>query len=475
MILGIFFIISILTSVTILAGKNKTLTRSLVIFYGVFHLAFSVISWTKINGSELIYFTYDSLSILFLSILSIVVTAVIYHGFIYVANDETRKYNIYHASLIILVASISGAYLSNNLSAMWIFAEASTLAVAGLIYHDRTSLSLEATWKYIFLSSVGIALAFIGILFISMTMEGTAYNDLSFSSISAVASTAKPLYLKIAFLFIFVGFGTKMEIFPMHTVGIDANSVAPSPVGALISTGLVNMGFITIFRVYGSLSNSEIFPWMNNILILVGFLSLLTAAGYMLKAKYLKRMLAYSTLENMGLVSIALGMGGKGYYAAILLLIVHSFIKSSLFIQMNQLNRKLGTVKLDESGRYLKHYPAGALVLIIGAVAIMAIPPSGLFVAELMIFRTLVENERWFILISVAILLSSIIYALTIRIMHIVFSPPRVKLNLSATEKVNPLETISQFIFLSIVIVLCFYQPAFLKELINQSISVLLK
>ncbi|HQO10064.1 MAG TPA: proton-conducting transporter membrane subunit [Clostridiales bacterium] len=473
MILNLFFIISALLGFSIFFSKSKTLTKIIVIFFGILHISFTVYTWTRIGITDLIYFTYDNLAVLFLSILSIIVTAVIYHGFIYVSKDALRKYNIYHSSLILLVTCMTGAYLSNNLAALWIFAEATTLAVAGLIYHDRTTVSLEATWKYVFLSSVGITLAFIGILFISMMMNGTPYNDLSFASISEVAVNAKPLYLKIAFLFIFVGFGTKMEIFPMHTIGIDANAVAPSPIGALISSGLVNMGFITLLRVYGALSGSDIFEWMNKILIIVGLLSLLTAAGYMLKAKHLKRMFAYSTLENMGLVAIALGVGGNGYYAAILLLILHSFIKSSLFIQMNQLYRVQGTLWLDNSGRYLKTFPAGALVLIIGAVSIMAFPPSGLFLTEMMIFKALVLNGNWFVLISAAFLLCCIIYATTIRVMHVVFSPPREKPDFVADEKVSPYETVSQYIFLTIIIVLCFYQPPFLKGMIEQTVKIL--
>jgi len=475
MILTLFLIISASLGFAIFFSGSKLLTKFIVIIFGLLHTVFSVYSWTRIGSTELTYFTYDHLAVLFLTILSVIGTAVIYHGFIYVSKDELRKYNIYHSSLILLITCISGAYLSNNLSALWIFAEATTLAVAGLIYHDRTTVSLEATWKYVFLSSVGIALAFIGILFISMTMNGTPYNDLSFNSIAAVAVNAKPLYLKISFLFIFVGFATKMEIFPMHTIGIDANAVAPSPVAALISSGLVNMGFITIFRIYASLSGSAIFGWMNNILILVGILSLLTAAGYMLKAKHLKRMFAYSTLENMGLLAIALGAGGGGYYAAVLLIIMHSFIKSGLFIQMNQLYRVMGTLWLDKSGRYLKIFPAGALVLIVGSVCIMAIPPSGLFLTEMMIFKALVLNGNWFVLITSALLLCCIMYALTIRIMHVVFSAPRADTNFVPDEKISAAETVSQFVFFAVVIILCFYQPPFLKEMIEQSISILPK
>lgn len=471
MYLNSFFIFSVLLSVLILLFRNKSVTKFIIITYCLIHLAFSIHSWTNLGKTDLGYFTYDHTALTFLTLLSVIVAAVIWHGLIYVAEDDARKYNIYHISLIALVTSISGAYLSNNLVALWIFAEATTLAVAGLIYHDRTVSSLEATWKYIFLSSVGVAIAFIGILFISMTMKGSGFVDLSFASISAASPNANPLYLKIAFLFIFVGFGTKMEIFPMHTVGIDANSVAPSPIGALISTGLVNMGFVTLFRVYGSLSDSVISAWMNRILIIVGLLSLLTAAGYMLKAKHLKRMLAYSTLENMGLVSIALGIGGRSHYAAILLLIMHSLTKSGLFLQMNQLYRALGTVKLDESGRYLKIFPAGAVVLIVGSICVMALPPSGLFYTELIIFRELVRGGNWFVIITSAFLLCCIIYAMTVRIMHVVFSPARSESTNITKEKISPWETLSQFLFFAVVIILCFYQPPYLKDVINQIVE----
>ena len=283
------------------------------------------------------------------------------------------------------------------------------------------------------------------------------------------------MYLKIAFVFVLIGFSTKMGLFPMHTVTIDAHSVAPPPISALISTTLMNVGFLAIFRVYTLFYSSSILPFMNNVLILSGLLSLLIAAGYMLKAKHLKRMLAYSSLENMGLVAIAIGVGGVGYYAALFLIVLHSLTKSSLFYQMGQLSRVLHTFKLDECGRYMKLYPAGALVLLIGMVCILAIPPSGLFISEFLIFKGLVFNGQWFILIAVIILLCFVIYAMSTRIMHIIFSDPRGDDKHAAPDKVNPVETISQFIFLGLVIIMCFYQPPFLVDLINQSFTFLPK
>ncbi len=462
-------------SISIVLLKNKTITKLITIGYTLLHIWFTIYCWTNLNKTELSYFTYNSPGVLLLSVLSFLTIPTIYHGFIYAAGNDTKKYNIYHAALIALMTFMSGAYLANGMTVLWIFVEATTLAVAALIYHDRTELALEATWKYVFICSIGIALAYLGILFLGFIYGREDAANLSFASLANIINQANPNYLKIAFLFVLVGFSTKMGLFPMHTVTIDAHSVAPPPVSALISTTLMNVGFLAIFRVYSLFSSSSIQSFMNHVLILSGILSILIAAGYMLKAKHLKRMLAYSSLENMGLVAIGIGVGGVGYYAALFLLVLHSLTKSSLFYQMGQLSRILHTFKLDDCGRYLKLYPAGALVLITGMICILAIPPSGLFITEFMIFKALVFNNQWFVLITVILLLCFVIYAMSTRIMHIIFSDPRNENNQKSPEKINSVETVSQFLFLGIVIVMCFYQPPILVDLINQSISIFLK
>jgi len=473
MALLLFFVISALLSIAILLLRNKTITKVLSSCFVLMHLSFTVYSWFHLGRADLNYFTYSSLGVLLLTVLAILAVPVLYHGFIYTSGEDTKKFNIYHSALIALMTFMSGAYLANGMTVLWIFVEATTLAVAVLIYHDRTEVSLEATWKYIFTCSTGIAIAYLGILFLGFIYGREDASNLSFASLANIINQANPLYLKIAFVFVVIGFSTKMGLFPMHTVTIDAHSVSPPPVSALISTALMNVGFLAIFRVYTLFSSSSILSFMNNVLIISGLLSLLVAAGYMLKAKHLKRMLAYSSLENMGLVAIATGTGGTGYYAAFLLIVLHSFAKSSLFFQMGQLSRVLHTFKLDECGRYLKLYPAGSLVLLIGLICILAIPPSGLFIAEFMIFKGLVINDRWFALVMAFILLCFVVYAMSTRFMHIIFSGPRDESHRELPGEVNPVETISQFVLLSLVILLCFYQPPFLVDLINQSFLLL--
>ncbi len=468
-----YFILSILLSTSILLIHNKKITILLTVLFLMNQLALTVWVDTNIGITEYNYFTFDALGALFLTLLTIVASASFYHGLKYFRNRITHRFFYYHAAFIILITTITGAYLANDATFVWVLIEATTLAASVLIYHEKTSHALEATWKYIFLCSIGIAFAYVGILFISISDKGLA--DLSFASIANLAIHANPLYLKIAFVFILIGYSTKMELFPMHTVGIDANSVSPTPIAALISTGLVNLGFLSIFRVYIAFSHSPIFEWMNHILILSGVLSLIVAAGYMLKAKHNKRMLAYSTLENMGLVAIAIGIGGAGYYAAILLIILHTLTKSSLFFQMGQVSRLLHTFKLDECGEYMKRNPVGGGVLLVGLFVILAIPPSGLFIPEILIFKTMVKSEYWLLMAIVSLMLCFVIYAMSIRFMHILFSKPRIDEDSPLVVKVSPWESVSQYLFLLMVIFICFYQPDFLNSIINQCIAILPK
>jgi hydrogenase-4 component F len=460
----------------LLAGfiRSKVAVRWLVILYTLLHAAFSGYCWIHLNETVLGYFTLDPLGVLLLSVLSLLTITTVFHGFIYVKESTPRVYSIYHAALIALVASMSGAYLANGMTTVWIFVEATTLAVAALIYHDRTALALEATWKYVFVCSLGIALAYLGILFLGFTVRDARMLHLSFDSITQIARMANPLYLKIAFVFVLVGYSTKMGLFPMHTVTVDAHTVAPPPISAFISTTLMNVGFLAIFRIYALFSATSILPFMNRVLILSGLLSLLVSAGYMLKAKHNKRMLAYSSLENMGIVAIALGIGGIGYYAAILHIVLHSFTKAGLFYQVGQSYKVMGTYKLDESGNYMNLYPAGATALLLGFMCIMAIPPSGMFISELYLMKSLVATENWFLLAAVALLLCFVMYALLTRVLHIVYSGPREK-PLHEPQKVNPWQTTSQFFLFGLVILICFYQPPPFRELIESIINALPK
>ncbi len=465
-----FFGLSLLMGLAAGLVRIKALVRLVTGLYVAVHIGFTVFGWMHCGETLLGYFTFDPLGLLLLSVLSLLTVTTVLHGYSYLEETSPRVYSIYHAALIALIASMSGAYLANGMTSVWIFVEATTLAVAALIYHDRTRIALEATWKYVFVCSVGIALAYLGILFLGFTVRDARLLHLSFDSVGHIAALADPLYLKIAFVFVVVGYSAKMGLFPMHTVTVDAHTVAPPPVSAFISTTLMNVGFLAIFRIYQLFSATKILPFMNHVLILAGTLSLLVSAGYMLKAKHNKRMLAYSSLENMGIVAIALGVGGVGYYAAILHLVLHSLSKAGLFYQIGISHRVMGTYRLDESGNYFSLYPAGATALLLGLLCITAIPPSGMFISELYLFKALVAGDHYWLLAVVLLLLCFVIYALVTRVLHILWSQPRER-PLRDPEKVAAWQSVSQFVLFSLVLYICFSQPEPLRRVIGMIIQ----
>lgn len=462
----IYFIISVLIIVAILFSKSKLLTSILAGSFISFQIALTIYAWAH-RGLTADYFSFDELGLLFMSVMALLSCTTFYHGLNYLKNEPEKNYNLYHAGFIGLMTSITGVYLSNNITLTWIFLEATTLSVAALIYHNRTIRTLEATWKYVFVCSIGIALAYLGILFLSMTVYGIGNTGMSYVKIAEIVQNANPLYLKLAFLFIIIGYSAKLEIFPLYTIGIDANYVAPAPASAFISTALVNAGFVALYRVYKVMMHTSVAHWISSVMIIAGIFSLLVAAIYMQRVKNFKRLLAYSTVENMGLAIIGLGIGGAGIYAAIFLVFMHAFVKSSMFYQFGQAHKILMTYKIFKTGDYLRLFPVGALVLLLGLIVLSAIPPSGLFISEFMIFYTSIKTGNWWIFIVVAILLCFVIYGMASKILQLIFSP--LDYEITNPVKISPWQTVTQYVMIGFVIYLCFSQPKIITDLISKA------
>jgi hydrogenase-4 component F len=277
-------------------------------------------------------------------------------------------------------------------------------------------------------------------------------------------------WLKLAFLFIFTGYTSKAALVPMYTAGIDAKDKAPSPAGALFSSGLMSVGFIGIFRFYQIISPTPILSWANKIMLLSGVLSIFVATVYMLRVKNLKRLYAYSSVEHMGLIMVGLACGGIGRYAAILHLILHSFAKPALFFQQGQVYRTYKSKSIYDVGDYFKYNPTGALVMLFAFFIVTAMPPSGMFVSEFLIFRSLFESGRLWILIIILLLLTMIIWSFGKNIFKMLFTKP-IGFDEENVEKINPLESLSQFVLLAMVIYIGLFPPVELVNLINNTIS----
>ena len=408
------------------------------------------------------WFRFDAPGTLFYVLLCIVSAFAYFHSEAYLRANDLSQTRTYSALVMLLTTAIAGAYFASNLAVTWIFLEATTLCSAGIIYHRRTAQTLEAAWKYVFVCSTGIAMAYLGILLLA---AATDCESLDYGVVAAAATHGNALYLKTAFVLILCGYSCKMELFPLHTVGIDANFAAPSPASALISTGLVNAGFLAIFRVYKLLASTEVFPWVRSVLLIVGVLSLAIGALFLRRTNNYKRFLSYSTVENMGIAAIGLGIGGIGVWAAVFHVVCHTLIKSSLFLQMAVVRQVYNGYRINRIGDYIHINRVGAVGLLTGMVVLVAFPPSPLFVSELMILRGTIADGAWWLVAGMLLLLCIVIYSFCSRMIRLCYQPNQDELHPSKVDRALSWSALS---LLVAAMVLGFWQPEFLRELIDQ-------
>lgn len=459
-----YFILSILIAGLTFTARNKKAVA--LVGGGFFVVQFALaaaILWGGWSGDkQLHFFTFDPLGTLFYLLLTLVGLFVFVHSKRYLKENPLKEYRLYFSLLMLLQTAITGVYFSNNIAVTWIFLEATTLCAAGIIYHRREEHALEATWKYIFVCSTGIAMAYLGILLLCSVAQG---GSLEYEALRLRLAEGNPLFLKIAFMLVLSGYSCKMEIFPLYTIGIDANFAAPSPASALISTGLVNAGFLAIFRIYHLLSATEIFPWVKSVLLIVGILSLAIGALFLRRTNNYKRFLSYSTVENMGIVAIGLGIGGAAVWAALFHVVCHTLIKSSLFLQMGVAGQVYESYRINRLGDYISVNKVGAIGLLVGTIVVLAFPPSPLFLSEVMIFRSIFADGRWWLALIMLILLCIVIYSIAGRIIKLCYQPNQETLHLSSVDRAL---SWSALMLLALAMILGLWQPEILTQTLTQ-------
>ena len=466
----IFIIISLLLAIAPIAVRTERATN---IFAGLF-IATQVAALILVyvfdlhDAVMLSIFRADSLAVLFHALLTIVLGFTLLHSSSYLKaeNVTTGSYRAYYTLLMLLAVAIVCVYYSDNVAMTWVFLEATTICSAGIIYHREFEQSLEATWKYIFVCSTGSAMAYLGILLLSTVAH---HGALDYSALKEVIAEGNPLYLKVAFLLIVVGYSCKMEIFPFYTVGIDANYAAPAPASAFISTALVNAGFLSIMRIYSLYATTEVFEWARHVLLLIGILSLAVGAMFLRRSNNYKRFLSYSTVENMGIVAIGMGIGGAALWAAVFHVISHTFVKSSMFSQVGIMRHIYDSYSINRIGNYMSINRVGAIGFIIGTLVLLAFPPSPLFISEVMIFSEIVSVGSWWLLVAMLILMCVVIYAIWSRTLRLGYHTNQDELHLSA---VNRRLSYSAAILLLVAIVLGLWQPDFLTKAIDKIVNI---
>ena len=305
-------------------------------------------------------------------------------------------------------AAMSLVTVSQHFGLMWVAVEATTLLSAPLIHYHRHRRSLEATWKYLLICSVGIAVALLGTYFLSAAASsGSAAVPLFFRRLAAARLNAQ--WLKAAFILLLVGYGTKMGLAPLHTWLPDAHSEAPSPVSALLSGALLNCAFLAILRVHGVCVTAGLGDFSRQLLLLLGLISMAVAAAFILGQTDYKRLLAYSSVEHMGILAVGIGIGGGGDWGALFHALNHSLVKAALFLTAGNILAAYGTKQAAGVRGLARALPWSGALWLAGFFAITGAPPFGTFVGELAILRAAFQR-RAYLPAALYLLLLSVIF-----------------------------------------------------------------
>jgi hydrogenase-4 component F len=287
----------------------------------------------------------------------------------------------------LFAASMTAALLVNNVAIMWVCIEATTLASALLIPTHVTRASVEASWKYLLLGTVGIGLAFAGTVlsyFDLVQQVGPVPSALNWTSLLATAPSLHPDVLRLAFVFLVVGYGTKAGMAPMHTWLPDAHSEAPSSISAMMSGVLLAVSTYAVLRWKAIVDASALGPqFSDRLMIGFGLLSLAIAAFSLLAQRSYKRMLAYSSVEHSGIIWIGLGLGPLGVFAALLHVVNHAVAKSLLFLLSGRILHRYDTTDIAGTSGLLRAMPATGVLFAAGTFALVGLPPFGLFLSEM--------------------------------------------------------------------------------------------
>lgn len=446
--------------------KADILNKIVTVFYAFAYFFASIaFLWIKTDGVPP-YFKIDNLNIVF-----IIITATLYLGislynisYFKYSKIPTERQTMYYISLMLFIFSMNGFIFSQHLGLMWVFIEATTLATAYLIYFNRTDAALEAAWKYIFICTIGISFAFVGIIFISKGAGGNI-NDLFFDRLYFLAKDLDKFWINIGFLFVVLGFGTKMGLAPFHSWLPEAHSEAPSPMSAMLSGTLLNLACLGILRVYKIMVMAGQLGFAANILMIMGFLSLIFSAAFIMKIKNYKKMLAYSSIENMGIIAIGVSLGSGALFGVFLHLIGHSLTKAAYFLTAGNILHKYETKDAAKVRGILEDDKATGILWLLCFISITALPPFPLFISEFIMIKEFIMQGKWALLILFMLLLTLIMLGLIKTIFPMIFGKGE-----KQTHKLKGVMFyIPQIFFIGILLILGLYIPQPILDIINNA------
>jgi hydrogenase-4 component F len=389
------------------------LRRALLLAVALFHAGVTFSFWADRPAPLLDgWLAVDAAGLLFLSIASALFLAVAVYGVSYLHREDPGQHRhftegilfvnepeaVFTGCLLLFLASITLVTVSHHFGLLWVAVEATTLASAPLIYFHRHPRSLEATWKYLLICSVGIALALLGNFLLAAAASGPDRETvpLLLGPLSANAPRLNLTWLRPAFLLLLVGYGTKMGLAPLHTWLPDAHSEAPSMISALLSGALLNCAFLAILRAHQVCVHAgpEMAEFSRQLLVGFGLLSMAVAAAFIFNQTDFKRMLAYSSVDHMGILALGVGLGGLGSFGAMFHAVNNSLTKAGLFLVAGNLLTVYQTKEIRRVTEVDRRLPWSAALWLAGFLAVTGTPPFGVFISEFTILRAALYREQ---------------------------------------------------------------------------------
>ena len=395
-----------------------------------FLAALSLFGW---RGSPSSYFLVDDLNVVFIVLNTLVGFTTSVFSASYIGHElETGRLTpaylrFYHAMYQVMMFGMNMALVANNIGLMWVAIELATLATVLMVGIYRTHEALEAAWKYFILASVGIAFALFGTILVYMAAEpvvGEGLPGMVWTTLMAHAAGFDPGLLNVAFVFLFLGYGTKVGLAPLHAWLPDAHAEGPTPISAVLSGLLLNVALYAILRFKMLMAlNPGVIP-TGPLLAAAGLISVLFAAVMLYRRRDIKRLFAYSSIEHMGIIVFAFGMGGAlANFAGLLQMTMHSLTKSAIFFTVGHVAQVKGTQRIADIRGVTETHPLLGWLLVLGVIAIAGMPPLGIFMSEfLIVTSTFARAPLLAILLVLGLLLA--FGALLLRLQGVAFGTP---------------------------------------------------
>ena len=379
---------------------------------------------------------------------------------------STGRLRLYHSMYQLFNFTMLLALLTNNMGILWVALEGATLATVLLVSLYRTPASLEAAWKYFILCGVGIAQALFGTILLYFAAEkvlGAGGGALLWTELNNVKTGLEPTVLSLAFVFLLVGYGTKVGLVPLHNWLPDAHAEGPTPVSAVLSGLLLNVALYAVVRCKVLVEASAHTSIAKELMMGFGLLSVVVAAFLLSRQKDIKRLFAYSSIEHMGIITFAFGMGGPiANFAGMLHMTVHSLTKSAIFFAVGHATQKAGTQLMEGIRGLISLSPMIGWALALGALAILGMPPFGVFASEFLILTTAMRDQPWatpFLLIALGVAFAAVFS----KVQPMVFGEP------NAQRLPHRPALIPVFVHLALVLMLGLWIPPYLAEWYRQA------